>query len=36
MDTDAVPVFTRPEKAADQLAAVVKLLYGRGRRRPPS
>jgi aldehyde dehydrogenase (NAD+) len=33
----ALPVpltsFTRPEKVADQLAGVVKLVYGRGRRR---
>jgi aldehyde dehydrogenase (NAD+) len=30
----ALTSFTRPEKAADQLAGLVKLLYGRGRRRP--
>jgi Aldehyde dehydrogenase family len=34
----ALPVaftsFTRPEKAADQMARVVKLLHGRRRRRP--
>jgi aldehyde dehydrogenase (NAD+) len=34
----ALPVpltsFTRPEKVADQLAGVVKLVYGRRRRRP--
>jgi aldehyde dehydrogenase (NAD+) len=30
----ALTSFTRPEKAADQLAGLVKLRYGRGRRRP--
>jgi acyl-CoA reductase-like NAD-dependent aldehyde dehydrogenase len=29
----AVTSFTRPERAADQVAGLVKLLYGRGRRR---